>query len=415
MKFLVVLCLVGLATSARLPGYNYPTPDGGTFGHGSPGHTSGITVSHDDSSGTFGQGISTGTVVSHGSTSGVTLGQGVTTGTTVSHGTSSGTFAHGTTSGTTVSHGTSSLGSTSVTIGNIGGVSGTVGLSPCVGDQVRHVDGRCVTPRVNRRVFLYDVPANVHTTGPINIPEPRVETNILLIRTPEGGLGDQPIVLPPPRQNNVVYILNKQSTFGPGVIEVPSAPLEEPEVYFVNYAEGENPILPNGQDLQSALLTASQASGQTIGSVGHTGSISGQVFDDHSSAVGISHTISSGGLSTSDGGQIIGSVGQTSSVGGQTFGSLSQTSSVGGQTFGSVGQTSGVGGQTFGSVGQTSIVGGQTFGSVGQTSSVGGQTFGSVGQTSTVGGGVHGTVIQTTSGGGSTLQDVPLTSLYSLP
>ncbi|XP_042855512.1 uncharacterized protein LOC122242300 [Penaeus japonicus] len=329
----VLLCITGLAASAILPGYNYPTHGDASSSYEQTGHSSGLTISHDDSSGTFGQGLSSGTVVSHGSSSDVTFGQ-------VSHGTS---FAHGTTSGDSLRD--SSLGSTSGSFVNIGSVSGTAGLAPCGGDQVRHVDGRCVTPRVNRRVFLYDVPANVQTTGAVDIPEPRVNTNILLIRTPEGGLGPQPIVVPPPRQNHVVYVLNKQSSHGPGVIEVPSSPLEDPEVYFVNYAEGENPILSNGQDLQSALQSANQAAGQTIGSVGQTGSVGGQVFDDHSSSVGISQIVSDVGHSRSSDNEFIGSSqfistgGQSSNTGGQIFGSGDETRAAGGDFHGSDSQT----------------------------------------------------------------------------
>ncbi|XP_042858030.1 loricrin-like [Penaeus japonicus] len=54
--------------------------------------------------------------------------------------------------------------------------------------QVLHVDGRCVTPRVNRKVYLYDAPpAPVSYGPPPYIPEPTIDTNIVFIRTPEGG------------------------------------------------------------------------------------------------------------------------------------------------------------------------------------------------------------------------------------
>nr|XP_027234272.1 uncharacterized protein LOC113825621 [Penaeus vannamei] len=143
----------------------------------------------------------------------------------------------------------------------------------CSNGQVLHVDGRCVAPRVNRRVFLYDVPRTPTPTGPPPfIPAPTVETNLLFIRTPEGGQGPDPIVVPPPQQEHVVYILNKQSEEGQKVIEVPAPPPSDPEVYFVNYAEGENPTLPIGVDLQTALDAASAGSGQVVGSsVGFSG------------------------------------------------------------------------------------------------------------------------------------------------
>ncbi|XP_069993171.1 keratin, type I cytoskeletal 10-like [Penaeus vannamei] len=134
----------------------------------------------------------------------------------------------------------------------------------CSNGQVLHVDGRCVTPRVNRRVFLYDVPKiPTPAVPPPFIPAPTVETNLLFIRTPEGGHGPDPIVVPPPQQEHVVYVLNKQSKEGQKVIEIP-APPSDPEVYFVNYADGENPNLPSGVDLQTALNAASEGGGQLI-------------------------------------------------------------------------------------------------------------------------------------------------------
>lgn len=150
---------------------------------------------------------------------------------------------------------------------NLGTPSGpSFNIGGCGSGQVRHVDGRCVTPRVNRRVFLYDVPHNIAPAGPPPfVPEPTVETNILFIRTPEGGLGPEPIVVPPPQQRHVVYVLNKQSQQDQRVIEVPAPPASNPEVYFVNYADGENPTLPSGVDLQTALNAASQGGGQVIG------------------------------------------------------------------------------------------------------------------------------------------------------
>ncbi|XP_042888530.1 WW domain-containing protein C660.06-like [Penaeus japonicus] len=132
----------------------------------------------------------------------------------------------------------------------------------CNDGQVLHVDGKCVTPRINRRVFLYDVPKTPAPVGPPPfIPAPTVETNILFIRSPEGGLGPDPIVVPPPQQEHVVYILNKQSEEGQKVIQIPAPPPSDPDVYFVNYAEGENPTLPSGVDLQTALDAASVNNG----------------------------------------------------------------------------------------------------------------------------------------------------------
>nr|XP_027223889.1 glycine-rich cell wall structural protein 1.0-like [Penaeus vannamei] len=94
---------------------------------------------------------------------------------------------------------------------------------------------------------------------------PTIDTNIVFIQTPEEGPGPDPIVIPPPQQRSVVYVLNRQIQEQQDVIEVPAPPATSPEVYFVNYADGENPVLPSGVDLQTALNAASQGGGQVIG------------------------------------------------------------------------------------------------------------------------------------------------------
>ncbi|XP_047487148.1 pupal cuticle protein 36a-like [Penaeus chinensis] len=146
-----------------------------------------------------------------------------------------------------------------------GGGSGFVS-GGCGPGQVFHA-GRCVTPRENRKVYLYNAPPapSVPHGPPPYIPEPTIDTNIVFIQTPEEGPGPDPIVIPPPQTRSVVYVLNKQTQEQQDVIEVPAPPATSPEVYFVNYADGENPVLPSGVDLQSALNAASQGGGQVIG------------------------------------------------------------------------------------------------------------------------------------------------------
>lgn len=138
---------------------------------------------------------------------------------------------------------------------------------------MRHVDGSCVTPEVSRRVFLYDVPPNEAAVGrPKQIPKPKLQRNVIFVRPPDGAQGPDPIVVPPPRQQHVLFVLNKQSQQNQQVIEVPAPPLSNPEVFFVNYAVGENPTFPSGVDLQSS---ASQDSGQVVGCGGGEGEIGG--------------------------------------------------------------------------------------------------------------------------------------------
>merc|ERR1719244_963879 len=55
----------------------------------------------------------------------------------------------------------------------------------------------------------------------------------------------------------------KQEQEGQQVIELPTGPKQQPEVFYVNYDEGANPSLPGGISLQDALNAASQT-GQEI-------------------------------------------------------------------------------------------------------------------------------------------------------
>nr|XP_027210096.1 H/ACA ribonucleoprotein complex subunit GAR1-like [Penaeus vannamei] len=142
--------------------------------------------------------------------------------------------------------------------------------------EVLHVDGTCVIPEITRKVYLFNVPEQEQAVGPApSIPPPAVEHNILFVRLPEEGPAPEPIVLPPPRQNNIVYVLNKQDEQVQRVIEVPAQPQADPEIYFVNYQEGENPTLPIGVDLETALSSAAAAGGQVLGGLEGAGGIAG--------------------------------------------------------------------------------------------------------------------------------------------
>nr|XP_027224183.1 pupal cuticle protein 36-like [Penaeus vannamei] len=115
------------------------------------------------------------------------------------------------------------------------GVGGPVG--GCQDGQILHVDGSCVTPVITRKVYLYDAP-----------------------QVPEGPGGPPPSVPPPKVEHNILFEEQSQQ-----VIEVTPHPASDPEIYFVNYQEGENPTLPLGVDLETALSVASAAGGDVIG------------------------------------------------------------------------------------------------------------------------------------------------------
>ncbi|XP_050707684.1 uncharacterized protein LOC126992897 [Eriocheir sinensis] len=153
----------------------------------------------------------------------------------------------------------------------------------CGHGQVRHVDGSCVSPQVTRNLYVYRAPGLAPIVGPRpHVPPPRVEHNVIFIHSPDTLTGQKPIVVPPPKQKNVVYLLSKRPQLDQQVIEVPAPEQQAPEIFFVNYAEGENPFLPTGEDLQSALSKASQGSGELVSSGGHGGVIvdGGHSFED---------------------------------------------------------------------------------------------------------------------------------------
>lgn len=213
----------------------------------------------------IGEGLTTGSGISSGSTglstlSGTTSGLGLITG-------------QGPSSGISVSSGASvpgiSLETNAASGVGINAGSGVDSIIVCKEGEILHVDGTCVVPEVSRKVFVFDVPQQEQLTGPPpSVPPPKVDHNILFVRLPEEGLGPEPIVVPPPRQNNIVYVLNKQGEQSQRVIEVPAPPPSEPEIYFVNYEEGENPTLPGGVDLHTALVSAAETGGEVIGTIG---------------------------------------------------------------------------------------------------------------------------------------------------
>merc|ERR1719427_53642 len=140
----------------------------------------------------------------------------------------------------------------------------------CQNGEVLNVDGTCAIPQVTRNVFVYTAPQqNFPRPPPASIPAPRQDYNIIFIRTPEQANGPEPIIVGPPEQNNIVYVLSKRPDGqGQRIIEVPAPPPKSPQVYFVNYGEGENPTLPGGVDLNTALGSAASAGSSVIGGGG---------------------------------------------------------------------------------------------------------------------------------------------------
>uniref|UniRef100_A0A0P4VZ84 DUF243 domain-containing protein n=1 Tax=Scylla olivacea TaxID=85551 RepID=A0A0P4VZ84_SCYOL len=132
----------------------------------------------------------------------------------------------------------------------------------CPQGQVVHADGSCVVPEVTRDLYVFSIPDTPRRPSkPLpTLPPPKVHEHVLFIRAPEGGHAAQPLLVPPPAQKSVVYILREESPDEePRVIQAPEPPPAHPEVYFVNYEDGENPSLHGGLDLQQVLQTVTSA------------------------------------------------------------------------------------------------------------------------------------------------------------
>ena len=162
---------------------------------------------------------------------------------------------------------------------------------PCSDGEVRQIDGTCVEPIINRQIFVYAAPPPLQSRlGKIpNLPKPEVNYNIVFVRSPEFSSSSKPLVIPPPQQKTLVYVLNKRpNDIEREVIQVPANP-SEPEVYYVNYAQGENPKLPGGIDLSQA-LSYSEQQGQIIEALENDDSFDGDnddINDDKINGFGV--------------------------------------------------------------------------------------------------------------------------------
>lgn len=127
----------------------------------------------------------------------------------------------------------------------------------CGDGFVVKADGTCARPLINRNIFLYQSPRLQYTQSlPLNIPDPQINYNYVFIKSPSSVVGPNPIVVPPPKQKTLVYVLSEEpKAQSQQIIEIPSD-ISEPEVFFINYRDGENPALPGGIDLQTAISQA---------------------------------------------------------------------------------------------------------------------------------------------------------------
>jgi len=218
--------------------------------------------------------------------------------------------------------------------------------------------GGCVAPVVTRNIYVYAAPEQPATPpAPVNVPPPKVDYNIVFVRSPEAQAAAEPIIVPPPQQRTLVYVLSKKQGGGQRIIEVPAGPASNPEVYFVNYGPGENPQLPGGVDLQSALGAAAQAPG-SLGAGGFGGA---QGFVAQGFGAQGFGTQGLGGVGRADG-ALSGLGGADSALGGATGGAGGNTGFVGAGDLGGAGQAGATG---FGGADQGAGGAGQSAGGFG--------------------------------------------------
>lgn len=154
--------------------------------------------------------------------------------------------------------------------GNIN--SGTSFGGDCSLGEVRNANGQCVKAQISRNLFLFSAPPPQQIPiGPSPpLPDPKIHYNFVFIRSPLAVGGAKPIVVPPPQQKTLVYVLSKRpSSLDQEVIEIGANPIK-PEVYFVNYGPGDNPDLPGGVSLQEALSQSAQQGQFIDGGEGRT-------------------------------------------------------------------------------------------------------------------------------------------------
>ncbi|RXG55936.1 hypothetical protein Avbf_04270 [Armadillidium vulgare] len=221
--------------------------------------------------------------------------------------------------------------------GNLGITNGGGSASSCGDGQVQGSDGSCVQAEVSRNIFVFQAPEQTSSRqiNPTTQPKPKLNYNIVFVRTPEGPEGYEPIVVPPAQQKTLVYVLNKEGEdSGPQIIEMPDIQPHAPEVFYINYREGDNPQLPIGVDLQTALASAISEQGQLLagggGSAGFGsdfGSSSGGGFGGAvsggfggSASGGFGGSVSGGSISVGSGGGNGGIVSGNGGFGGSVSG-----------------------------------------------------------------------------------------------
>ncbi|KAL7644544.1 UNVERIFIED_CONTAM: hypothetical protein RMT77_004080 [Armadillidium vulgare] len=125
--------------------------------------------------------------------------------------------------------------------------------------------GECVEPEVIRDLYVFQEPTEQPNTERPELPAPKVKLNLLVIKTNEEEPAE-PIIIPPPQEKTLVLVLSEKGSNQRQIIEVPAPEGEKPEVFFVDYAKDENPLLPGNIYLKDALSYAEGSQGSSSGS-----------------------------------------------------------------------------------------------------------------------------------------------------
>ncbi|MCL4139372.1 UNVERIFIED_CONTAM: hypothetical protein GTU68_039985, partial [Idotea baltica] len=231
----------------------------------------------------------------------------------------------------------------------------------CSEGEVLNVDGSCARPEVSRKIFVYTAPERPfqQQANPIQAPKPKLNYNIVFVRTPEGIDAQEPVVVPPPQQKTIVYVLKQDSEDqGPQMIEVP-APVAHNPKSSTSLQGGENPQLPIGATFRAALSSAINQQGQSVGGGAVGGGSGGSGFAVAGGSVG-----GSGGFIAGGGGSSFGGNGGSGfAFGGGSVGGSGGITTGGGSFGGNSGFTSGSG--SAGGSGGFAVVGGGSVGGSG--------------------------------------------------
>ncbi|KAL7643532.1 UNVERIFIED_CONTAM: hypothetical protein RMT77_005514 [Armadillidium vulgare] len=289
--------------------------------------------------------------------------------------------------------------------GSSGIATGGGSASSCGNGQIQGSDGSCAEAEVSRKIFVFQAPEQTSSRQlpPTTQPKPKLNYNIVFVRTPEGPEGYEPIVVPPAQQKTLVYVLNKEGEdTGPQIIEMPDIQPHAPEVFYINYREGDNPQLPIGVDLQTALASAITEQGQLLAGGGGSTGFGGDFGTSSGGGIGGAVSGGTGGdVSGGFGGSVSG--GSTSVGIGGSGGSVSGNGGFGGSVSG------GFGGSVSG--GSTSVGTGGSSGIVSDNGGIGGSVSG--GSTSVASGGNGGLISNRGLPGGYTPPNPP--NVYGTP